>query len=116
MRRIDPGSTTGPRSPGCPDSPACCIRGPELLPVQLRLPASFISTPRLELWPMTTAFLEACLHAGRNALEAAPELNVPPDWLKETDLMELRLAEFQDDPAYAAWGLRAVRIAGSGTM
>jgi [ribosomal protein S5]-alanine N-acetyltransferase len=65
---------------------------------------------------MTTAFLQACLHAGSNALETASELDVPSDWLEETDLMEMRLAEFREDPAYAAWGLHAVRVAGSGNM
>jgi RimJ/RimL family protein N-acetyltransferase len=80
------------------------------------LQPSIISTPRLELWPMTTTFLQACLEASRMHCGPSSELDVPLDWLEETDLMQMRLAEFREDPAYAGWGLHAVRIAGAGPM
>ena len=65
---------------------------------------------------MTSSFLQACLEASRNPREPSSHLDVPPEWLEETDLMQMRLTEFSEDPAYAAWGLHAVRMAGAGPM
>jgi RimJ/RimL family protein N-acetyltransferase len=65
---------------------------------------------------MTTTFLQACLEASKKLCGASSDLDVPSYWLQETDLMQMRLAEFREDPAYAAWGLHAVRIAGAGPM
>lgn len=67
-----------------------------------------IDTGRLRLIVMTPAFLQACL-AG-NWEQAAIEIGLPiPHALHdETEIMALRLAECQANPAYQPWSLRAI--------
>lgn len=40
-------------------------------------------------------------------------LEVPADWFAETELIAQRCAEFEDDPAFGTWGLRAVCLRGA---
>jgi ribosomal-protein-alanine N-acetyltransferase len=65
---------------------------------------------------MPTKFLEACRRRDKAHADALIGLDVPGDWFDETDLIGARLTEFNDHPAYAKWGLRAVAIADSRTM
>jgi RimJ/RimL family protein N-acetyltransferase len=75
-----------------------------------------IATSRLRLLAMSEPFLEACLRPDKREAEARIGLRLSRSWLDETDLIEMRLAEFRDDPAYSSWGLRAIGLAGRRVM
>jgi [ribosomal protein S5]-alanine N-acetyltransferase len=75
-----------------------------------------ISTRRLKLLPMTAAFLEACLRGDKDRAEALIGLCIPAEWLAQAQLIEARLVEFREDPAYAIWGLRAIALEESRAM
>jgi RimJ/RimL family protein N-acetyltransferase len=65
---------------------------------------------------MNATFLQMSLDASRSDIRGNARLDVPSYWLQETELMQMRLTEFLDDPPYAAWGLHAIRIASSNQM
>ncbi|MBA3943047.1 MAG: GNAT family N-acetyltransferase [Herpetosiphonaceae bacterium] len=65
---------------------------------------------------MTPAFLEACLANNLQTAEALLEITIPPAWLDERDLMQLRLEQVRVEPAYAPWMLRAMRLRETGQM
>ena len=69
-----------------------------------------VCTPRLLLRTMSTAFLEATLDDQLAAAEAIIGLRVPPAWLAEKPLMQLRLEDLANDPAYLEWSLRAMAL------
>jgi [ribosomal protein S5]-alanine N-acetyltransferase len=66
-----------------------------------------ISTPRLDLVPMTTPFLAACL-VGEAA--AARELGaaMPADWQAELPILSFFHARLHADPAALPWLARAI--------
>ncbi|UTH74374.1 GNAT family N-acetyltransferase [Chromobacterium sp. IIBBL 290-4] len=67
-----------------------------------------IVSPRLMLRHLDAAGLQACLRGDAGA--AARTLGFPPDadWLRERELMAMRLQDMADDPAYAPWSVRAM--------
>lgn len=75
-----------------------------------------IKTSRLRLLAVPERFLEASLRSNRRSAQAALGLRVPDEWLAETDLIGVWLAEFRAHPAYRHWGLRAVGLAASHDM
>jgi [ribosomal protein S5]-alanine N-acetyltransferase len=76
-----------------------------------------IYSDRLDLIPMTPAFMRASLK--HSVLEASQhvQLALPEGWPgEETDVLSLRLKQLEDDPAYQPWSLRAIALRGAGIM
>jgi RimJ/RimL family protein N-acetyltransferase len=71
---------------------------------------AIISSERLDLIPMTLAFLEAALRGESARAEAILGLSIPSEWFQEQALMQLRLAELQANPALQPWLLRAIGL------
>src|SRR5262245_41081822 len=69
-----------------------------------------VCTPRLLLRTMSAAFLEAALDDDLAAAEACIGVRVPPAWLSEKPLMQLRLEDLANDPDYLEWSLRAIAL------
>ncbi len=69
-----------------------------------------IRTPRLVLRTMSASFLEAGLDDDLRTAEALIGLHVRADWLAEKALMQLRLDDLANDPAYLDWSLRAIGL------
>ena len=77
-------------------------------------PSAVISSARLDLIPMTPAFLEAALRGESRAAEAILGLAVPAAWYENRGLMEMRLAQLRQDPSLQPWLLRAIGLRGQG--
>ncbi|KAB8139853.1 GNAT family N-acetyltransferase [Chloroflexia bacterium SDU3-3] len=84
------------------------------LPLDQELPAIF--SPRLSLVSLSPACLAACLEG--DAAEASRLLGVaiPPEFLAERWLLELRLGDLRADPSWQPWLLRAVVLRATGEM
>lgn len=67
-----------------------------------------IRTPRLSLIPLTPAFLKASLTGQQEAAEAMLGHAIPADWYEEGWLMQLRLDDLANNPAYQPWSVRAI--------
>jgi [ribosomal protein S5]-alanine N-acetyltransferase len=76
-----------------------------------------ICSDRLDLIPMTPAFMRASLkHNIQEAGQHLP-LSLPEGWPGEfADVLSLRLKQLEDDPALQPWLLRAMAPRGSGIM
>lgn len=75
-----------------------------------------IETPRLRLRYMSEDFLLAC-HDDEAALaQDLIGLKVDAEWLREKNLMALRLSELHSDVEYAPWSLRAIGDVSTGAM
>jgi hypothetical protein len=67
-----------------------------------------VHSPRLDLIPMTPAFLRASLKRDVQEAEQQLVVSLPLDWPGEhTDVLSLRLRQFDDEPALQPWLLRA---------
>jgi RimJ/RimL family protein N-acetyltransferase len=77
---------------------------------------SEVVTPRLLLRTMSASFLDASLDDRVAAAEALIGLRVPAAWFTEKALMELRLEDLDNDPAYLPWSLRAIGLRSTGEM
>ena len=75
-----------------------------------------IETPRLRLRYMSEDFLLACHDDDATLAEGLIGMKVDSRWLREKNLMALRLGDLQNDPEYAPWSLRAIGNAETGTM
>ena len=75
-----------------------------------------IETPRLRLRYMSEDFLLACHDDDAALAEGLIGMKIDSEWLREKNLMALRLGELQSDPEYAPWSLRAIGDRQSGTM
>lgn len=75
-----------------------------------------IETPRLKLRYMSEDFLLACHDDDAALAEGLIGMKVDAEWLREKNLMALRLGDLQSDPEYAPWSLRAIGDARTGTM
>lgn len=75
-----------------------------------------ILSPRLSLAPLLPACLAACLDG--DAAEAGRILGaaIPPEFLDERWLIELRLGDLRADPSWQPWLLRAVVLRATGEM
>jgi [ribosomal protein S5]-alanine N-acetyltransferase len=67
-----------------------------------------IRSERLDLIPMLPAFLEASLVGDRAVAADLLGVTVPSDWWDEREIMQIRLADLQQDPSLQPWLLRAV--------
>lgn len=75
-----------------------------------------IETPRLRLRYMSEDFLLACHDDDIALAEDLIGLKIDSEWLREKNLMALRLGELQSDEEYAPWSLRAIGDARTGAM
>lgn len=69
-----------------------------------------IASERLDLIPMTPAFLEACLTNDLATASQLINLKIPPEWLQEQQLMQFRLEQLRQNPALQPWLLRAMAL------
>ena len=69
-----------------------------------------IYTNRLDLVPMTPAFLRASLRGDLAEAERAIGLRLPTTWPHIRSVLELRLGQLESDPALQPWLLRAVGL------
>ncbi len=72
--------------------------------------SSAIRTERLDLVPMTPAFLRASIRG--DLVEAARQihLSVPGDWPDNHDVLKLRLQQLESDPTLQPWLLRGIGL------
>src|SRR5262245_60823926 len=76
-----------------------------------------IHSERLDLIPMTPAFLRASLGWNVREAEQLLQLSLPAEWPGEhTDVLSLRLKQLEADPALQPWLLRAMALRGTGVM
>ena len=78
--------------------------------------ASIIYTKRLRLIPMSVTFLAASLAGNHRAAREAIGLALPEEWFVEQLLMDIRLAQLQQEPALQPWLLRAIVLNEEATM
>ena len=69
-----------------------------------------IYSERLRLIPITPSFLSASLSGNRGAASEAIGLTVPDEWFVEQRLMDIRLAQLEQDPNLQSWLLRAIAL------
>ena len=67
-----------------------------------------LSTPRLDLIPLTPAFLRASWQGNVHEAEKLLGLSLPTGWPDCRDVLELRLQQLESDPGLQPWLLRAV--------
>lgn len=75
-----------------------------------------IYTKRLDLIPLSPAFLEASLRGDRPAAEAIIGLTIPDEWFDERRRIAVRLEQLRRDPGLQPWLSRAVALRDSGVM
>jgi len=75
-----------------------------------------IETPRLRLRYMSEDFLLACHDDEAELAENLIGFKVDAEWLREKNLMALRLGELHSDVEYAPWSLRAIGDVRTGAM
>ncbi len=83
---------------------------------RIRTSAPIISSKRLDLTPMTPAFLEASLSGDHLTAERNLGLSIPLEWFGEHALMRMRLEQLQKDPALQPWLVRAMGLRDSKQM
>ena len=75
-----------------------------------------IRTQRLDLIPMTPAFLRASLDGDRDRAAATIGLRLPETWPDAPSLLALRLGELESDPTLQPWLLRAMGLRQTGEL
>lgn len=75
-----------------------------------------ISSHRLDLVPMSAAFLRASLHGDAGEAERIAGVSIPADWPDIPTVLSLRLRQLEADPALAPWLLRAMILRDTRTM
>lgn len=75
-----------------------------------------ITSERLELIPLTPAFLEAMLGQDLPKAGRLVGLLLPEGLLDSLDVMELRLQQLRADAGFQPWSLRAIALRGRGVM
>jgi [ribosomal protein S5]-alanine N-acetyltransferase len=75
-----------------------------------------IRTDRLDLVPMTPAFLRASLRGDVAEAEERIGLRLPTAWPDMQPVLALRLSQLEADPALQPWLLRAIGLRKSGEM
>ncbi|HMN28379.1 MAG TPA: GNAT family N-acetyltransferase [Caldilineaceae bacterium] len=77
-----------------------------------------IQSARLNLIPLTPAFLEASLATDQPAAEKLLGLTIPPEWFAATNrgVMQLRLGQLRAEPGLQPWLLRAIAPREKGLM
>ena len=69
-----------------------------------------ISSERLDLIPLSPAFLRASLQRDVTAAEALLGLTIPLEWFAEQTLIQIRLNDLHQNPALQPWLLRAIGL------
>ena len=69
-----------------------------------------ISSKRLDLIPLTPAFLQAALRGDSTTAESLLGLAIPSEWFAEQRLIQLRLSDLQQNSALQPWLLRAIGL------
>jgi RimJ/RimL family protein N-acetyltransferase len=77
---------------------------------------SSISTPRLELVPMTPEFLRASIDGSIDRAESLLRASLPEGWPCIPSLLRLRLGQLEADPTLQPWLLRAMRLRSTNSM
>ncbi|HVP29242.1 MAG TPA: GNAT family N-acetyltransferase [Myxococcota bacterium] len=80
------------------------------------MPLAPIVTPRLELVPMTPAFLEASLAGDLARAADLLGASLPPEWPDAPKILRLRLGQLRNDPAAQAWLTRALVLRAEGRV
>jgi [ribosomal protein S5]-alanine N-acetyltransferase len=76
-----------------------------------------IYSERLELIPMTPAFLGASLRQDIHEAGQELQISLPAEWHgQHTDVLSLRLKQLQDDPTLQPWLVRAMAVRGTRVM
>ena len=71
---------------------------------------SIIASDRLDLIPLTPAFLQASLRGDSTTAESLLGLAIPSEWFAEQRLIQLRLSDLQQNSALQPWLLRAIGL------
>lgn len=71
---------------------------------------SIIRSERLLLVPMRPAFLAASLASNQQKASESLGLTVPEEWFAEKGLMDIRLAQLEQDATLQPWLLRAIAL------
>ena len=69
-----------------------------------------ISSKRVDLIPLTPAFLQASLQGDATTAESLLGLAIPSEWFAEQRLIQLRLNDLQQNSALQPWLLRAIGL------
>jgi RimJ/RimL family protein N-acetyltransferase len=69
-----------------------------------------ISSDRLDLIPLTPAFLQASLQGDTTTAESLLGLAIPSEWFAEQRLIQVRLNDLQQNSALQPWLLRALGL------
>jgi len=77
------------------------------MPDQPNLGAPIV-TPRLELVPLTLAFLDASLGGDRAAAATLLGAGIPSDWFDDRSIMGIRREDLRADPGLLPWLMRAI--------
>ena len=76
-----------------------------------------IPSERLDLIPMTPAFLRACWRAACARRSSCSSYLLPAEWPEgHTDVLSLRLKQLEAEPALQPWLLRAMALRGTCVM
>ena len=78
--------------------------------------AAIISTPRLDLVPMTPDFLRASLAGDLRQAEQIIGLLLPASWPEHRSAAERRLKQLEKDPSLQPWLTRAMALRSRGAM
>jgi len=77
------------------------------MPAEPDLGAAII-TPRLELVPLTLAFLDASLGGDRAAAATLLGAGIPSDWFDDRSIMGIRREDLRADPGLLPWLMHAI--------
>lgn len=77
---------------------------------------SVISAPRLDLVSLRPAFMRASLAGDRLEAERLLGASLPADWPDCGSLLQLRLKQMEEDPAYEPWSLRGMVLRNAKTL
>jgi RimJ/RimL family protein N-acetyltransferase len=75
-----------------------------------------IETDRLVLRLLPLEALHATIAGDRDAVTQHIKLNVPDDWLAESWIAQMRFEQWQDNPAYGPWSVRAIALRDTAEM
>lgn len=78
--------------------------------------SAVVRSERLDLIPMTAAFLRASIAGDLAAAATELELSLPADWPAIRSVLELRLGQLEATPELEPWLLRAIKLRSTGEM
>ena len=78
--------------------------------------SAVVRSERLDLIPMTAAFLRASIAGDLAAAATELELSLPADWPAIRSVLELRLGQLEATPELEPWLLRAIKLRSTAEM